>query len=148
MIVQQILKLKADGGAGDGVVTIAPSASVGEAVKLLSEKRIGAVIVSNDGKRPMGILSERDIVRSMGKLGAEALDKKVQDLMTADLVSCTRADGALEVLERMTQGRFRHMPVVEDGEMIGLISIGDTVFARLKELAMEKEALTGMIMGN
>lgn len=148
MIVQQILKLKAEGGASEGVVTIAPSASVGEAAKLLSEKRIGAVIVSNDGKVPLGILSERDIVRSMGKLGAEALDKKVQDLMTSDLVSCTRADGALEVLERMTKGRFRHMPVVEDGEMIGLISIGDTVFARLKELAMEKDALTGMIMGN
>lgn len=148
MIVQQILKLKADGGAGDGVVTIAPTATVGEATKLLSEKRIGAVIVSSDGKRPMGILSERDIVRAMGKLGPGAMDEKVQDLMTSDLVTCTRADGALDVLERMTEGRFRHMPVVEDGIMIGLISIGDTVFARLKELAMEKDALTGMIMGN
>lgn len=150
MLVQQILKLKADNGiVSDGpVVTIQPGASIAEASKLLSEKRIGAVIVSPDGRRVAGILSERDIVRELGHKGADILDMKVDDLMTRNVAGCTKSESALQVLERMTAGRFRHMPVVEDGEMVDLISIGDAVSARLKQLSMEKEALEGMIMGN
>ncbi|MFP1646023.1 CBS domain-containing protein [Pontitalea aquivivens] len=144
MQVLQILKSKAD----DGVVTIAPGASVTQAAELLSTRRIGAVIVSPDGKAVAGILSERDIVRELGRRGSGCLADRVDDLMTREIVGCRRDDSADQVLERMTEGRFRHMPVMEGDEMIGLISIGDVVKARLSELSMEKEALTGMIMGS
>ena len=145
MLVKQILSMKASGA----IFTVAPTTSVAEAATLLSEKRIGAIVVSDDGKIPLGILSERDIVRELSKSGAAVLDRPVSDLMTRKLVTCTTGEDALAILERMTEGRFRHLPVVDDaGEMIGLISIGDAVSARLKELHAEKEALTGMIMGN
>ena len=143
MLVSQILKSK----PSEGVITIAPGATVAEAAKLLSDRRIGAVIVSRDGERAEGILSERDIVRELGRRGAACLGDKVESLMTAKIVSCTRAEGTDAVLGRMTDGRFRHMPVIEDGKMVGLISIGDVVKARLMELAAEKDALEGMIKG-
>ncbi len=130
------------------VVTVAPGTKVGDAARVLAERRIGAVIVSKDGKKPLGILSERDIVRDLGRRGAACLDEPVDTLMTRNLVSCAPDDLADTVLERMTAGRFRHMPVMEGAVMIGIISIGDVVAARLSELAMEKDALTGMIMGN
>jgi CBS domain-containing protein len=143
MLVQQILNAKPI----SGVTTIVPGLSLRDAVKLLSDNRIGAVIVSSDGKRVAGILSERDIVREIGRTGAAALDLTVERVMTSAIVGCTKSDTADQVLERMTAGRFRHMPVMEAGEMIGLISIGDVVKARLDELAMEKDALEGMIKG-
>ena len=146
MIVKQILAMKS---GPDEIVTIRPDTTVAEAARLLSERRIGAVVVSSDGRRAEGILSERDIVRELGRSGAEVLDRKASDMMTSKVGTCVCADDALEVLERMTQGRFRHLPVVNDkGEMLGVVSIGDVVFGRLKELNAEKEALTGMIMGN
>lgn len=145
MLVNQILSMKASGD----IITIRPAATVADAARLLSEKRIGAIVVSDDGRTPLGILSERDIVRELSKSGAAVLDRPVSDLMTRKLVTCTTGEDALAILERMTEGRFRHLPVVDDaGEMIGLVSIGDAVSARLKELHAEKEALTGMIMGN
>lgn len=145
MLVKQILSMKASGE----IVTVAPDASVADAARLLSERRIGAIVVSEDGKVPLGILSERDIVRELGKRGASVLDQPISDLMTRKLMTCTTGEDALLILERMTQGRFRHLPVVDDdGNMIGFVSIGDAVSARLKELHAEKEALTGMIMGN
>ena len=143
MLVQQILTSKGD----HGVITVAPGATVQQVAELLSSKRIGAVIVSGDGKAAKGIVSERDIVRELGKRGAACLSDKVESLMTAKIVSCTRAEGTDAVLGRMTDGRFRHMPVIEDGQMVGLISIGDVVKARLMELAAEKDALEGMIKG-
>lgn len=143
MQVLQMLKEKPG-----GVVTIAPTASVAEAAAMLSARRIGAVIVSSDGKHAEGILSERDIVRELGKRGGGCLTDTVAALMTANPRSCVLSDSADHVMETMTNGRFRHMPVIDGGEMVGLISIGDVVKARLSELAMEKEALTGMIMGN
>ena len=143
MQVHQILASKAD----DGVVTIAPLATMGEAAALLSARRIGAVIVTGEGGSPLGILSERDIVRELGRQGAACLQVKVSEAMTAKLVTCTRDDTAHDVMSRMTDGRFRHMPVMEGTQMVGLISIGDVVKARLGELAMEREALEGMIMG-
>jgi len=142
MLVSQILKSKAG-----GVVTIAPGATLREVVELLSTRRIGAVVVSSDGKKVKGIVSERDIVRELGKRGSACLGDKVESLMTAKIVSCTRAEGTDAVLGRMTDGRFRHMPVIEEGQMVGLISIGDVVKARLMELAAEKDALEGMIKG-
>lgn len=144
MLVRQILKGKGD----DAVVTIAPQASIADAVALLAERRIGAVVVSEDGLHPLGILSERDIVRALARVGGECLSGKVEALMTRQLVSCTREDPAQTVVERMTAGRFRHMPVLEGEEMVGLISIGDVVAARLSELAMERDALQDMVMGH
>lgn len=143
MLVQQILASKGD----SGVITVAPGSTVQEVAALLSSKRIGAVIVSADGKAAKGIVSERDIVRELGRRGAACLDDKVESLMTAKIISCTRAEGTDVVLGRMTDGRFRHMPVIEEGQMVGLISIGDVVKARLMELAAEKDALEGMIKG-
>lgn len=149
MQVQHILKLKAGNGivAEGPVVTLAPGSTVAEAAAALSENRIGAIIISPDGARVAGILSERDIVRELGRNGAAALSRPVDDLMTRKVAGCAPSDSALEVLERMSEGRFRHMPVMEGDRMIDLISIGDAVSARLKELSMEKEALEGMIMG-
>ena len=143
MLVRQILNSK---GGGD-VVTIGSTVSVSDAVKLLSEKRIGAVVISDEGSVPLGILSERDIVREIGRRGTSCLDGSVSDMMTKDLVSCSADESADQVLAKMTEGRFRHLPVLDGDAMIGLISIGDVVKARLSELAMEKDALEGMIKG-
>ncbi|MGJ8605852.1 MAG: CBS domain-containing protein [Marivita sp.] len=144
MTVQKILKSKAN----DSVVTVPPGTLVSEAAKILSEKRIGTVVVSEDGITALGILSERDIVRELAARGATCLMNPVDDYMTRKLVTCQRSDKADDILAQMTEGRFRHMPVVEDGKLIGLITIGDVVKARLTELAMEKNALEGMIMGH
>jgi CBS domain-containing protein len=143
MLVQQILKSKSD----DGVVTIAPGTSLGDAARMLAQRRIGAVVVSPDGKRVAGILSERDIVRELANKGAGCMNDSVEAVMTSEIVTCGRNDKSDAVLTLMTDGRFRHLPVVEAGEMVGLISIGDVVKAQLSELSMEKEALEGMIKG-
>lgn len=143
MLVQQILKTKPE-----GVVTIAPEASLRDAVDLLAARRIGAVVVSRGDGRAQGILSERDIVRELGKTGVSCLDEPVSKVMTRQIYGCAPTDTADQVMETMTKRRFRHMPVLESGVMVGFISIGDVVAARLSELQMEKEALTGMIMGN
>lgn len=143
MLVHQILKSKEDGG----VFTVPSSTTVAEAAEELSARRIGALVVSDDGKIPLGILSERDIVREIGRRGPAILRDRVDEMMTRDLVTCSGLEGADQVMEKMTTGRFRHLPVIEAGEMVGLISIGDVVKARLSELAMEKDALEGMIKG-
>ena len=144
MLVHQILKAK----SGDQVFTIKPGTTVSSAAEELSRRKIGAVIVSSDGEVPLGILSERDIVRELGRRGPSCLSGLVDDMMTKSLIGCARDDSAVAVLTKMTEGRFRHMPVLEGDKMVGLISIGDVVKARLSELSMEKEALEGMIMGH
>ncbi|MBU2941733.1 CBS domain-containing protein [Shimia thalassica] len=144
MLVHQVLKSKGN----QEVVTVKPGTLVSDAAKILAEKGIGTVVVSATGTSVDGILSERDIVREVAARGAGCLSDKVDDYMTSNIVTCTMKDDATVVLERMTEGRFRHMPVVEDGEMIGLVTLGDTVKARLSELKMEKDALEGMIMGH
>ena len=144
MLVQQILKSKASAV----IIMIKPGASVEDAASLLSNHRIGSVVVSSDGKTADGILSERDIVRELGKRGAICMSDKVDDIMTKKLTTCQCNDTADDVLAKMTEGRFRHMPVLKDGEMVGLITLGDVVKSRLTELAMENEALEGMIMGH
>ena len=143
MLVSQILNSK----ASETVLTISGAASVAEAAAVLSARKIGCLVVSTDGVRPDGILSERDIVREVGKTGATCLTRQVDSLMTRNLVTCAKGDSADLVLQKMTDGRFRHMPVVDGGRLVGLISIGDVVKARLAELAMEKDALEGMIKG-
>ncbi|MDF1668616.1 MAG: CBS domain-containing protein [Roseovarius sp.] len=144
MLVQQILRAK----GGDGVITVVPDTLVSDAAQILAERRIGGVVVSSDGEKPVGILSERDIVRSLAMRGATCMDDKVSDLMTRNPVCCNRQDTSDAVLSRMTDGRFRHMPVVDDGKLVGIVTIGDVVKARLQELSMEKSALEGMIMGH
>jgi len=144
MLVHQILKDKPEGG----VVTVRSDQTVSDVIDLLSARKFGAVIVSDDTKVPLGIVSERDIVREIGRNGIGVLDKTVAEIMTRDLVVCSREENAVDVLQTMTNGRFRHMPVMNGNEMIGLISIGDVVKGRLSELAMEKDALEGMIMGH
>jgi len=144
MLVQQILKSKGD----DGVVTVTADARVEDAARTLAERRIGGLVVSSDGTTPEGILSERDIVRSLALRGPKCLQETVAEMMTRNPVCCTRQDTSDAVLSRMTEGRFRHMPVVEEGKLVGIVTIGDVVKARLQELAMEKNALEGMIMGH
>ena len=143
MLVSQILKSKSD----DGVITVAPGTTVGKAAEMLSARRIGALIVSPDGRHVAGILSERDVVRELGKHGPACLGDIVDSIMTSKIVSCTRHDRTDDVLQMMTDGRFRHMPVMDGDQMVGLISIGDVVKARLMELSADKDALEGMIKG-
>lgn len=143
MLVSQILKNKAQ-----GVLTVAPGSTVREVVEMLTNKRIGAVVVSASGKDVKGIVSERDIVRELCRLGAVCLDARVETVMTRAVLGCAPSDNADSVLETMTSKRFRHMPVMDGADMVGFISIGDVVAARMSELQMERDALTGMIMGN
>ncbi|MWD28154.1 CBS domain-containing protein [Aquicoccus sp. SCR17] len=144
MLVHQILKSKGD----DGVVSVRPDVTIKEVTRILAERRIGGVVVSQDGQTAQGILSERDIVRALAQRGPEILEERAEQMMTADPETCKRDDNAHDVLSRMTEGRFRHMPVVEDGVLVGIVTIGDAVKARLSELAMENNALEGMIMGH
>lgn len=144
MLVLQILKSKST----NGVFTIKPGTSVSDAATVLSNNRIGSVVVSATGKTADGILSERDIVRELGKRGVTCMSDRVDQMMTSNLVTCAPEDRAEDVLAKMTEGRFRHMPVIENGEMIGLITLGDVVKSQLSQLSMEKQALEGMIMGH
>jgi CBS domain-containing protein len=136
MTVRAILAHK-----GHDVVTIAPAATLSEAVKLLSERRIGAVIVTGADSRVAGILSERDIVRVIGERGHAALEENVSTVMTRKVVTCTETDTIAFIMERMTAGKFRHLPVVDQGRLVGVISIGDVVKSRLHEIEHETEAL-------
>lgn len=143
MLVHQILKLKAD----DAVVTVPRATTVREAADMLAKRKIGTVVVSDDGQTPQGILSERDIVRELAQKGAAVLSDRVEAHMTSKLVTCSRDASADAILATMTEKRFRHMPVVENGVLVGIITLGDVVKARLSELSMEKDALESMIMG-
>ncbi|MBV1863158.1 MAG: CBS domain-containing protein [Rhodobacteraceae bacterium] len=143
MLVQQILAGKASGD----IETVAPETSISDAASIMSKRRIGALVVSNTGRDVLGILSERDIVRELGARGTGCLKDAVSSVMTRKIVTATKVDTAEMVLNTMTMGRFRHMPVMDSEKMIGLISIGDVVGARLREVSTEKEALEGMIAG-
>ncbi|KUJ85824.1 histidine kinase [Ruegeria marisrubri] len=145
MLVQAILKTKAT----EGVVSVPSSTTISDVAKILAEKRIGTVVISDDdGATALGILSERDIVRELAVSGSGCLFGTAGTYMTKNVVTCGRNDKVQDILQKMTEGRFRHVPVLEEGKMIGLISIGDLVKAQLAELAMEKDALQGMIMGH
>lgn len=143
MLVKQILAGKAKGG----VLTINPNARVADAVAELAARRIGALVVSADGRSVEGILSERDVVREIGRQGAHVLTERVRALMTREVETATPGDTAQSILERMTEGRFRHMPVAQDGALIGLVSLGDVVKARLSEVSMERDTLEAMVAG-
>jgi CBS domain-containing protein len=136
MTVKAILSRK-----GSDVVTIAPTANLSEAVKLLAQRRIGAVIVTGADNRVAGILSERDIVRALGERGADALGDNIAAVMTRKVTTCVEADTVSDIMERMTTGKFRHVPVVEQGRLAGVISIGDVVKFRVEEIERESDAL-------
>jgi CBS domain-containing protein len=136
MIVNRILSLK-----GREVATIEPGRSLSEAARVLAERRIGALLIV-DGDRPVaGIISERDIVRAVAMHGAKALDEPVSRFMTEKVVTCTGETSINDVMELMTQQKFRHIPVVESGRLSGIISIGDVVKLRLEEVEAETQAI-------
>lgn len=128
------------------IATIQPDAAVSDAVRELSRRRIGALVVSRGGGEIAGIISERDVVRRLGEEGPGVLTRLVSDLMTPKVETCTEDDTAFDLLDRMTGGRFRHMPVVgADGRMAGILSIGDVVKARLEEIEAENAAMADML---
>ena len=139
MTVRSILNTK-----GHQIMSVAPDARLAAAVKLLGEKKIGAVLVM-DQTRLEGILSERDIVRVIGERGAAALDEPVSQVMTRKVVSCKETDTVAELMETMTTGKFRHLPVMDNNKVVGLISIGDIVKRRVEEYESEQEALRDYI---
>jgi CBS domain-containing protein len=135
MTVRAILDTK-----GRHIESVDPEAKLSVAIKVLSERKIGAVLAMSKG-RIEGILSERDIVRVLGERGAGVLDELVSTVMTRKVVSCRQSDTVAAIMEMMTAGKFRHLPVVEDGMVVGLISIGDIVKWRVREFESEQEAL-------
>jgi len=139
MTVRSILDSK-----GHQVLSVEPDAKLAAAVKILGERKIGAVLVMSEG-RIEGILSERDIVRALSERGAGVLDESVSAVMTRKVVSCRESDTVAGIMEMMTLGKFRHLPVVEEGKVVGLISIGDIVKRRVQEYETEQEALRDYI---
>jgi len=139
MTVSAILDRK-----GHQVVTVHPDIPLSEAIRVLTERGIGAVVVvTDDGIE--GILSERDILHALGSHGAAALDAPVRQLMTRKVVTCRRADTVAGLMEIMTEQKFRHLPVVEQDRLVGLVSIGDVVKWRVGEYEAEQEALRDYI---
>src|SRR5581483_2507186 len=132
-------------GKGADVVTIEPTATLAAAAHLLAERRIGALVVLGPEQRIVGILSERDIVRALAERGASVLDEQVGQVMTRKVDTCTYAETIPSIMERMTAGKFRHLPVVERGRLAGIISIGDVVKHRIQEVEHESEALRDYI---
>jgi CBS domain-containing protein len=140
MNVKAILSTK-----GTGVITIEPHATLEAAVAVLAQHRIGALVVLGADQRVIGILSERDIVRSLAELGAAALSTPLAQVMTRRVVTCGEAETVAGIMERMTNGKFRHVPVVEQEQLVGIVSIGDVVKHRLSEIEIESAALRDYI---
>ena len=136
MIVKTILSAK-----GNDVISIEPTATLETAVRTLAEHRIGALLVLGTDRRVIGILSERDIVRVIAKEGAGALSQTVRNAMTAKVKSCSENSSVNEVMEIMTRGRFRHLPVEKNGQLYGIISIGDVVKRRIEDVEREAEEI-------
>ncbi|MEM8975362.1 MAG: CBS domain-containing protein [Pseudomonadota bacterium] len=133
---------------GNDIFSVRPNQTIETVVMLLRDKRIGAVLVTDDAGNMVGILSERDIVRRMADTPGQTLPQKVEDLMTSKVVTCTPSDQLIGVLRKMTDGRFRHMPVTDNnGQLLGLITIGDVVNFRLNELEYEALRMKQMIVG-
>jgi CBS domain-containing protein len=142
MNVKTLLAAKALGG---DIISIKPSADLAAAAKLMSEHRIGALLIRGAAGRLAGILSERDIVRALSEHGASALSLQVSEVMTRNVATCGEDDTIARIMEQMTVGKFRHMPVVTKGELVGLVSIGDVVKLRVDEIEHESEALRDYI---
>ena len=141
MLVSDILRAK-----GSDVVSAPPTMHVAEAARLLAEKRIGSLLILEED-RIVGILSERDIVRAVAKEGPVCLEGPLSRLMTAKVVTCSPTQSISDVMEAMTKGRFRHVPVVAEGKLAGMISIGDVVKWRLEEAQEEVRQMTAYVAG-
>jgi CBS domain-containing protein len=140
MIVKTILS-----GKGGNVVTIEPTTNVADAANILAEKHIGALVVTGAEGRIVGIISERDIVRALAKRGNAALKLPLTEVMTRKVVTCSEDETISVIMERMTQSKFRHVPVLDGDRLVGIISIGDVVKWRLEELQREQNALRDYI---
>ena len=140
MIVKTILSAK-----GNDVISIEPTATLETAVRTLADRRIGALLVLGPDRRVIGILSERDIVRVLAEQGAGALNQPLSQVMTRKVVTCNSSETIGVIMERMTAGKFRHVPVVEQDQVIGVVSIGDVVKYRLQEMEHESAALRDYI---
>jgi CBS domain-containing protein len=140
MNVKHILSQK-----GADVLTLEPTATLGTAMETLAQRRIGALVITGADRRIVGIISERDIVRVLVERGTGILQSPVSETMTRKVVTCGLNETIGEIMGRMTAGKFRHVPVVEQGRLIGIVSIGDIVKARLEELQQEHEALRDYI---
>jgi CBS domain-containing protein len=140
MQISEILRSK-----GKEVATIAPNAKVRVLLALLAERNIGAVVVSTDGSAIQGIVSERDVVRRLNERGAALLDAEVSSIMTESVRTCAPGDNVEDLRTTMTEHRFRHVPVVRDGALVGIVSIGDVVKSAIAELETEREQLVDYI---
>jgi CBS domain-containing protein len=140
MNVDTILRCK-----GSEVVTIEPTAKLEAAVKTLADHRIGALVVLGPDRRVAGILSERDVVRVLADRGAGVLNEPLATVMTRKVITCSRTDTVEAIMEMMTSGKFRHVPVVEQERVVGIISIGDVVKYRVQEIEQESSALRDYI---
>lgn len=142
MRVADLLKNK-----GDNIISIPAECSVAEAVKVLCDNKIGAAVVLDKEGNLAGILSERDLCRGLGAEGASLLDQPATSLMTAEVMTCTPDDTVDAIMRTMTEGRFRHMPVMKNGQLCGVISIGDVVKSRIDDLEHEANAMRQYISG-
>jgi CBS domain-containing protein len=140
MTVSAILSVK-----GSDVATAQPHRTLAEIARTLAERRIGAILITDANGGVKGIISERDVVRAIAKRGGAALDDPASQHMTSRVVTCLRSDPIADVMEEMTKGRFRHLPVVEDGKLLGVISIGDVVKHRIAETVAESQSLRDYI---
>ena len=136
MFVETILRKK-----GDTVIAVEPDSLVSSAAQVLHENRIGAALVRNKAKRVIGIISERDIVRGMACYRDACLTMRVEELMTSPVVTCAPTDSIDHIMELMTERRVRHLPVMDHGKLVGIVSIGDVVKQRISEIENESEAL-------
>jgi CBS domain-containing protein len=143
--ISDILRWKAATSTGE-VFTIAPSDSVTALLRRLAEHNVGALVVAENGA-VVGVVSERDVVRQLGARGAGVLDQPVSTIMTASVVTCTSQDSIDSIAETMTQRRVRHMPVIDDGDLVGVISIGDVVSSRMRQLEKDRGQLEQYISG-
>lgn len=143
MFVSDILSQK-----GGLVFTVTPGSTLAQISEQLTTRRIGSVLVLGDEDSVEGIVSERDVVRALARFGAAALQMEAREVMTRAVVTCDPDDSIEKVMATMTRGRFRHLPVVRRGELLGLVSIGDVVKARLEEAAHETEALKAYIVAS
>lgn len=140
MTVETIL-----GEKGRDIVTLGPAHTLREAVQIMSRHRIGAIVVVDEGRAVQGIVSERDVVRALAEAGPDVLDEPVGRRMTTDVVTCSQTAGVPELMGLMTEGKFRHVPVVEGGHLVGIVSIGDIVKHRLAEVEAEHNAMRDYI---
>lgn len=136
MLVSTMLRSK-----GSRVATVRPDVTVEQITRRLGNERVGALVVSDEDERVLGIVSERDVVRAIARFGCDALGKHASDIMTGDVITCTPDDNVGDLMRMMTEHRIRHLPVLQDSKMCGIISIGDVVKHRVDELQHEAEAM-------